>query len=147
MTEPQIINRFDQASLARLMQRIGRITTPVRVGKVDGVHHSVASRFETLDYSLGLDGETLKFVSFIHNIVVPMEFIVEWNNVEPVAPVIRLERDPPIPGFTHQLILKFDRNVKYGLPSMTFRGLVEIYEASLRRLQEAAWSETINPRD
>lgn len=146
MPELEIIHNFDQASLSRLMRNIGRSATPVRVGKVDGVHHSIASRFERLDYSLGLDGETLKFVSFIHNVIVSMEFVVEWNNVEPVAPIIRLERDPPVPGSTHQLILKFDRNVKYGLPSKTFRGLVEIYEASLRRLQESAWNETSNPR-
>lgn len=142
MHDLQVVESFDQRSLLTTLRSCGLTSSPVRVFGFDGVSRSIASTSGALAYSIALDAETLKFLAFIDNIMVPVEFIVDWNNHESVAPLIRLERDPPEPGAMHKLILKFDVNVRRGLPLATFRQTMVAFEAALRRLHVTALAET-----
>lgn len=144
MNDFEIIPDFSQRSLITLMAACGLDASAERLTSLEGRSVDVARRIfyvgsRPISYYAALDNETLGFSGQVDDARVSQQFIVDWNNLERIAPLIQLVPDPPSDA-SDILILKFSTNVRRSLPFATFRMIASSFEQAMIKLDHSALS-------
>lgn len=144
MNDFGIIPDFSQRSLLTLMADCGLGASAETITSREGRSFDVARRIffvgsRRISYYATLDGETLGFWGQVDGARVSQQFVVDWNNIEPIAPLIQLVPDPPSDA-SDILILKFSTNVRRSLPLATFKMIALSFEQAMIKLDRSALS-------
>lgn len=145
MNDFELIPDFSQRSLITLMAACGLDASAERITSRNGRSLDVARRLSyvgsrRISYYAALDNETLGFVGQVEDARVSQQFVVDWNNIERIAPLIQLVPEDPPSDASDILILKFSTNVRRSLPFATFRMIASSFEQAMIKLDRSAVS-------
>jgi len=140
----EIIQDFSQSGLIALMAECGLAASAASLGSREGRSFDVARRSfgigsRQISYCAYLDNETLGFMGEVEGARVSQDFVVNWNNLERISPLIQLIPKPPS-GASNILVLKFSTNVRRSLPFATFRTIASNFEQAMIKLDRSAMS-------
>jgi hypothetical protein len=142
MNDFEIIQDLSQRSLIALMEECGMDASADTVRARDGRSLDVARRTfhvgsRLISYYIALDNETLGFMGEVKGARVSHDFVVNWNNLERIAPLIQLVLPPPSDA-PDILVLKHSTNVRRSLAFATFRKIALSFEHAMMKLDRSA---------
>ncbi len=123
-----IIRNFDLRSLLSIMNEAGLPSVASKhLNRFDAARRTFSINDRSLSFNVFMIDEMLKFVGEVRGFNNDPQFIIEWNNISPIAPLIGLEDGAA---------LIFDVNVRRSIPFGTFRKIANSFEDAMKRLDQ-----------
>lgn len=126
MHKYEIIQNYDLQSLLSIMCEAGLPSVAAKHhNQVDAARRTFPTNGTRLSYDVMIIDEMLKFVGEVKGKVPNPQFVVEWNNLSAIAPLICL---------TDGAMLVFDVNIRRSIPFGTFSKIANSFEDALKQL-------------